>query len=426
MVVDTQSGGLRSASIEALAEASALKGAICEETVRVCLQAYGEQLRAIVLTGSLARDEATVVGNEGQWRLWGDAEFFLVFQDRATLPGAATLKGLGGEIESSLLQRKLLCRIGLSAVQARYFRRLQPHIFAYELRKWGTAVWGDSNVLALIPEFTTSEIPLEDAWRLLCNRVIELLEVGPDAATGARNGGQELRYRAAKLYLDMATSYLVFRGAYSPSYRERSEALSRLEKETLAPEMLPFSLRDFADRVAASTRLKITGSVPEGSSLALPQSNDALSLWKESLSVALGLWRWELARLAGVEGNRADSELVRAWMRRQPFSRRLRGWLYVARKRGWLRSCADWPRWALLAWRASPRYWIYAVTFELVRRYVEAGGDAGAWKDAGSNLEELRDWLPATQGGGPSGDAWHRLSAETAWNYHEYLEATRA
>ena len=39
----------------------AVKIAICEQTQDYCLQKYGRRLRAIVLTGSLAREEATVV-----------------------------------------------------------------------------------------------------------------------------------------------------------------------------------------------------------------------------------------------------------------------------------------------------------------------------------------------------------------------------
>jgi hypothetical protein len=424
MVVHTESGRSRSASGETPVEASVLKAVICEETVRVCLQAHGEQSRAIVLTGSLARDEATVVGIEGQWKLWGDAEFFLVFHDRATLPGAAALESLAGEIESSLLRRKVSCRIGLSAVQARYFRGLQPHIFAYELRKWGTTVWGDSNVLSLIPEFAASEIPLEDAWRLLCNRVIEQLEMAAETAAGTEDGGCHLQYRTAKLYLDMATSYLVFRGAYSPSYRQRSEVLSRLEKETLPAERPPFSLRDFADRVAASTQFKLTGSIPEGSFLTLPKSN--LDLWKESLSIARGLWRWELARLAGVEGDRSDRELVRAWMRRQPLSQRLRGWLYAVRDRGWVRSWADWPRWARLAWRASPRYWVYAVASELLGQLAGPPQSLSQGEESAVDFDGLRSWLPALPERGSAGPPSQRLAADVVWNYHEFLTKTRA
>ncbi len=425
MVVDTQSGGLRSVSIETHPEASALKGAICEETVRVSLQAYGEQMRAVVLTGSLARNEATVSGREKVWRLWGDAEFFLVFQDRAPLPGTAVLRNLAGEIASALRQRGLTCQIGLSAVRAGYFRRIQPHLFAYELRIWGTAVWGDSNVMALIPAFAASRIPLEDAWRLLCNRIIEQLEIAPQAAA-TQAEWEDCRYKISKLYLDMATSYLVFTGAYAPSYRERNEALGALAGEGHAAGEPSFQAGVLAPRVAAATRFKLTGAIAEGSFLDVRGSNEALKVWKESLDSALRLWRWETTRLTSAPGNRSDGELMRTWMRCQPFSRRLRGWLVVARRRGWIRSWADWPRWARLALRASPRYWVYAAALQLVERGWGAGERLVTSGDTAPTLEELADWLPALRPSQSSKDAWRRLAEEIAWNYHEFLEVTRA
>ncbi len=407
-------------------EAAAVKRAICEETARLCLDAYNGQLRAIVLTGSLARDEATVVKAKEYWELWGDAEFFLVFKDLAPLPPATNPIAIAAEINSSLLKRRARCRVSLEAVHSRYFREIRPHIFAYELRTWGKTVWGEATVLSLIPDFPASAIPLEDAWRLLCNRMIEQLEVvgGPTGAPEVARDG--IRYRTAKLYLDMATSYLLFKGAYAPTYRQRAEALNQREKEAPGEEALPFSPRDFAERVADSTHFKLTGSIRENGFLDPGRGKDEASLWRESLSLARQLWRWELARLAGVRGNASDRELMRAWMRLQPVSQRARGWLYVARKRGWLRSWAEWPRWAHLAWRASPRYWIYDVAIELVSRLEGPGLGPGPLKHVDHDLVELRGWLPAIPGEDLRGDPSFRLASEIVWNYHEFLVSTQA
>ena len=57
----------------------AVKIAICEQTQDYCLQKYGRRLRAIVLTGSLAREEATVVREAQRCHLLGDADFLLLF-----------------------------------------------------------------------------------------------------------------------------------------------------------------------------------------------------------------------------------------------------------------------------------------------------------------------------------------------------------
>src|SRR5437867_3961265 len=55
-----------------------LKAMICEETAATCAEFYGEHLRAVVLTGSLARDEATFVDDGVACALLGDADFLVV------------------------------------------------------------------------------------------------------------------------------------------------------------------------------------------------------------------------------------------------------------------------------------------------------------------------------------------------------------
>ena len=54
---------------------------ILDETVALCTQVYKNRLRAIVLTGSVARDEGTFVNTAEGMTLLGDAEFFVVFHD---------------------------------------------------------------------------------------------------------------------------------------------------------------------------------------------------------------------------------------------------------------------------------------------------------------------------------------------------------
>ena len=67
--------------------------------------------------------------------------------------------------------------LGMSPVSAGYLRRLRPNIFSFELISHGKVVWGDAHILKLAPQFEASEIPLDDGFRLLMNRMIELLEI---------------------------------------------------------------------------------------------------------------------------------------------------------------------------------------------------------------------------------------------------------
>ncbi|HEX9868067.1 MAG TPA: hypothetical protein VGC99_05630 [Candidatus Tectomicrobia bacterium] len=426
----------------------ALKSAICEQTTRRCLEHFGGTLRAIILTGSLARDEATFVEEGNGWSLLGDVEFVLIFDEGAPLPPVPGIDLLREKIEEGLLQQNIRGHVSLSAVYPAFLRRLRPRIFAYELRTCGQVVWGDRQILFLIPIFSPSDIPLEDAWRLLCNRMVELLEVADELAGTPATLSWRVYYRTVKLYLDMATSYLVFVGAYEPTYRGRAEKLYLLADSATPGDALPFPLADFAERVIACTQAKLLGprsspllpfEVREKDKVALPLDGGGegwgwpgkgpgMAFWEEAVAYARSLWRWELARLTGEEGQQADSVLMKSWMQRQPFHHRLRGWLYVLRQRGWHRSWRDWPRWGRRGWQASPRYLVYAAATELFFRLARLLVSCGETRHPDFDCETLRRLLPVAR----TADRWDerpalwRLASDIVWNYHEFVQSTLA
>ena len=337
---------------------------ICAEVIETCVREYSG-VRAIVLTGSTARGEGTFRCDAGALRVLGDAEFLLVFDDSGELPSCEEMSALSGRIQNALAQcHGITCSIDLSPAYVGYFRKMQPHIFGYEVRECGRVVWGNTAVLDEIPSFQASEIPLEDGWRLLCNRIIEQLdprlEADPD----------RLRYQTVKLYLDMATSLLLFTGRYAPTYRDRAENLRALASG--ADSNWPFPLYEFAELVSEATEWKTR----------LPQ--DALSelriFQQPAIPFATQLWRWELQRLTGMANGASAGSLMRCRMKQQLVTQRWRGWVHVLRAEGWFRSWRNWPHWALLAMRGSPRYWIYAACAELITggsnafRYLPVAG----------------------------------------------------
>jgi hypothetical protein len=332
-----------------------------------CTRAFAGRLEAIVLTGSFARGEGTVRSTGDGWEVGGDAEFLLVFQAQAPLPD---LRQPRRDVESSLAGENVFVKIDLAAVHPSYLRNLQPHMFSYELHECGKVVWGDEGVLKQIPAFTAADIPLEDAWRTLMNRSIELLGAEPDQAP----------YRTVKLYLDMASSLLLFAGAYAPTYRERARRLRTLRDD------LPFSIEEFAAAVEQCTEWKLGGGgeVPEG-----------------ALTCARALWRWELVRLTGAAASASNCALMRAWMRKQPLAARLRGWLFVARRLGAAGTLKSVLRWLPRLWQASPRYWVYQAASALL-------------------MDGAREiWLPVRA---PGRDP----ASDILWNYKQFLVETRA
>jgi hypothetical protein len=381
------------------------------DCVAELLAASFPRLRAVVLTGSVARGESTWIRSGGQCRLIGDAEFLLILPKPSSMPSAAQLGAVKAAIKARLRHERIAATIELSPVGPRYLRRLQPHIFAFELVTNGKVVWGDRQVLDLVPRFTAADIPLEDGFRLLMNRIIELLGRVSEAGRSGEISGA-VSYPAVKLWLDMATSFLLFSGEYRPSYRARAQRLSELSGLTLS---CPVERERFIAQVAMATRCKISGST------AYPVASTAALFGL--IEDAHALWRWELARLTGTTTEAKDDELLRLWIAAQQLAPRLRGWASLVKRCGAGRSMAHLPQWLSQARCGSPRSLVYAAAsrlfFALPRLLANPDNSAGA-----ALIPAWRRTLPMSGPGAITG--WRSLGKAIAWNYHQFLEFTRA
>jgi len=379
------------------------------------LQTFPDGLRSIVLTGSLARREGTFVWAAGGWELIGDAEFVVVLRNEVPVPSGAVVADLCRRVESTLLETGLIARISLSVVHDAFLRRMTPQMFAFELRICGVVIWGEPRILELVPRFSASEISLEDAWRTLCNRSIEALEAIAVADTDQSIVPRDVFYRVVKLYLDLTTSLLLFIGGYEPGYARRSQRLSSIAAQGAGTVDIPIPLSEFSREVTACTNWK----------LAPDESFARSATWgwcMSGLEYAARLWRWELLQLTEASETDSNEQLMAKWMRRQPLARRLRGWLYVWRECGWFSSASHWPHWARLAFRGSPRYWIYAVLGDLLRQ--AAGGVRASDAPLQRSWEPLPLFRCLTAQDGAQG--WRHLAKDIAANYHRFLEHTRA
>lgn len=416
----TQAARTRLAQPCGAASRAAPKAILCDETSRACAEQYGDRLRAIVLTGSLARDEATFVRHGQHQTLLGDADFLLIFRERRMLPPARDLELLRDRIEASLDRRGIGCHVTLGVVDPRFLRGLSPTIFAYELQVSGRIVWGEPDILSLVPPLSAGDIPLADAWRLLANRIIEQLEIVTEFGDEPVGLSRQAMYRTIKLYLDMTTSFLVFVGAYAPTYAERLQKLRVVAASEPASGDRPFPLHAFAEAVAACTRWKLCGD--------LPTAEVGREFWERAVDDAEHLWCWELARLTGVSQQVSRLELFEHWTRLQPLRERLRGWLYTARQCGWHKSWRNWRKWIHLGCRASARYWVYAAGSELLFELPALAIPGRSARYPVVDLAQLRSWLPVLSQIPPeeARPTWGALASDVLRNYRQFLTETRA
>jgi hypothetical protein len=388
--------------------------AICEETARLCELRFRSSLRSVVLTGSLARGEGSFTRHDESWQAHSDAEFVIVLTDSTPLPKPVEQAEIQKTISDALSGRNLHCPVSLAVVHADFLRKLRPSIFAYELRNCGQCVVGDPGMLSEIPAFSVSQIPLEDAHRLLCNRMIEQLELVAETDSG--NVSSELFYRTVKLYLDMATSLLLFLGAYEPSYGMRAGRLKSLSENARA-EALPFELSEFAQTVDTCTEWKLRLSTK-------PAHRSSHDLLVSSQQHATRLLKWELSRLTGLVGSRID--LAKKWTSCQTLNERIRGWAYVLRASGWLKSWRQWPRWIRCAVKGSPRYLVYAAANEIYVHLPLLLSDQCGEPQLDPILKQLEDLLPLADNNGTTCRNWRLTAGMCCSNYHRFLKNTRS
>jgi hypothetical protein len=404
-------------SLQESAPVRDLRGMICDVTARLSEERFGSDMIALVLTGSLARDEATFLRDSSGWTVAGDAEFLAIFGRGSRVPSRTDLDDVARTATSRLEARGMRCEVTLGGVRPAFLRRLPPTIFAYELRECGRVVTGDPMLLSLIPAFSEAEISREDAWRLLGNRIIEQLEVAGELADGARTLSPQAHYRTVKLYLDMATSLTVFAGIYRPTYRART---GMLRAAATAPSKThwPFPLDDFLAEVIRCTEWKVAAA-------AVPAITVHAEFMRKAVGYAQQLWRWELAQLTGLDAGLPERKLLEAWMARQPRRARLRGWLFALREEGALRR-QGWRRLASRARGPSPRYRVYEAATTLLFSLGEADGPTHpVWSQAWATVGRT---LPVDGGASSSAgpEAWRCLAENILWNYHRFLTGTRA
>ena len=318
-------------------------------------------LVGVVLTGSFARGEGSVLSLPDGLKVLGDIEFFVVLAtgadyQRLRAPmatwGPAAAAALGGD--------RIHVDIEFGPVDVGYFRRARPSIFVYDLRHHGKVLWGPPDLLEAIPSFDVGAVPPEDGLRLLFNRTIEQLETYDRIADVEGGALVDVAYRRLKIVLDLAGSALAFSGGHCPSYARRPAALARLVTET--PSLARRIPEGFDRQLAHAARVTLTPDDYDFARLA-GQTTEAQRAALRAQIVAdvpamTGLLSWELAQLLGTRGDL--ERLLRLYVRMPPFARRAWDWakllLNPLRAPLPLGALAS-PR---LVWRSTPRALLYA------------------------------------------------------------------
>lgn len=373
--------------------------------------------KALIVTGSTARDEATILYGSSAARWLSDVEAMVVVPD-AMAPSEedGNLARVARQAMEELERRGVRVTVELKAVRGRLFPQLKPLLFSYELRQHGRQMFGDCDYLSRIPPFTWRDIPREDAWRLLSNRMVEWLEFQYEQP------GMEVEaafYVLVKLYLDLITSLSLVAGRYTDRYATRSAAVPEMaawldgrvrgldagkmaEAASLCAE---YKLNPGAGRFAWLSRGTSPGGVRE-----LLNGAGYGWMYDDLFAFLSAVWEWELSEIAGRP--LTTEEETRAFIARLYGWRfRLRGWGKLALYPEFRSPGRFWGRLPRLFWAGTPRALVYFCAWSLLR--AGRGGD-------GRVLGLVERHVPVLYRAGASG-TWEALSRQCVLNWKTYL-----
>jgi len=365
-------------------------------------------LVAVVLTGSFARGEGTVVQAGDALKVLGDLEFFVVVPTAAEARRRRETLGVWArELGQRLAARGLLVDVEFGPIQADFFaRRARPSIFVHDLREHGKVLWGPPELLEAIPPFEPPAIPREDAVHLVFNRAIEQLAAWNRLAALDGTAVLDAAYQRLKLVLDLAGSALAFAGSHTALYRRRPAAFARLVAET--PSLAAHLPAGFLDELAAAARAKVdpAGGFPAPPAGARPAEQRAWLRQRLLAAIPLvaGVLRWELAQLLDRGGELDD--LLEGFIRRPSWFRRAREWAKLVLNPLPSPRPISHTGAARLFWRSTPRGVLYAAG---LRAYLALA--------AGSPAPSPRRLLPILVSAWPADPAAEREAVVELWRW---------
>ncbi len=343
-----------------------------ERSVELLLDAMPpDTLEAIILTGSTARGEASILPTSQGFQLLGDLEFLVIVrmpfdwrqlrQQMTTLSHRAT-QGIGAAGREAVIEYGPAGRVYLQ-------RNIRPSIFAYDLYTHGKVVWGPPDTLMDITPFEVGDIPPEDALNLLMNRLTELLLDIRDLAAQCIDIDAPLvnSYHAVKLPLDLAGSVLACTGGHVSRYRERGGRFAQLlqTEPTLAHALSNIEL--FNQQLDAAMACKLEPSWQRLAALQQTISLSQCARWGREL------WQWQIQRLLGGAPS-TFRDALDTYVRRESLATRSKGWIKFFRHPMRPQGALSWSRLVRLAPCASPQTLTYATALLLLAGLTDAGG----------------------------------------------------
>lgn len=256
-------------------------------TARLVERIGAGDVRAVILSGSFAAGEGSVLFEESGPLFLSDIDLVVVLETLTAHARWYERRGeLGEACEALFPEATFSGRFDVGTFLPGDLPSLPPRPGVFDLASHGVVLWGDADVLSLVPSYGEDRIDGVEALVLLENRMISLLGAYPDGDDSERDFTAPFRYEIARVYTDIATAVLCAAHAYRPGYGARVRVLSEYARAgridgLIPPQLVPLVERwtDFKlDPGSGSPERERRGGVP-------------LGLWEEAARHLLDTWR---------------------------------------------------------------------------------------------------------------------------------------
>jgi len=333
-----------------------------------------DDIEGIFLCGSFALGEGGISLDSPPALLLSDIDILVVLRGNAALKRLLPARHeLGASCETLTDDLRFSGRVDVGLMLPEDLERMPPRPGVFDLKRHGRRIYGEANLLDLVPDYPPERIGGREAVILLENRIVSLLGRFVDRADAGGGFPYEFLYEIARVYTDIATALLCLSGLYTTGYEARSRAF----REALRDGRFALPVAEgLAEQVSRWTRYKLAPSSsfleggPDPDRLVELRDEAArrlISCWSACESFMQGKVQGEVGvprLLEGREpagGMRTNLRAWRSFLSGRPIGSRLAGFLGAG----------------LGQFRNDPASLVRATALELLNCYVEGRKEDG-------------------------------------------------
>ncbi len=260
---------------------------------------YKDELKlvSIVLFGGFGRGEGSVIIKNGEIKPLNDYDLFLVIKKPMNPIRYFSLASLISKL-SKTIQQKIGLHTDLMLLFYENIKTLSPLIINYEMKYGSKVLWGE-NIIDQIPNYSPSDILLDDGIVLLFNRMLSLIYGYPK-----EKDRKFVIIQSTKALHACCESLLILSNNYHFSYEERNKRFKEVFPMKF-PELYQ-KIPELIEYVDKSINFKLYPYYD--------MFEDPEELWKKTVEMYFEVFKYYLITYYNAPSNSSLEDLINIFL----------------------------------------------------------------------------------------------------------------